>query len=338
MQKNNIEEKEDTRGRPITCRFCGNKFTMNGDEKRKKWRLKEYPCPDCKTLYCFMTETEKQLQIIQAQYRENNNDIKYLKEMHKILLGYAENIIKKYYINKIEDKSLLPLYAKSAVSLLIESDFVKKKDFYIDTSFGKRLKQKCIQAIDGDKESYERGLQDDSLDYEFEKDGHSITYEDKSKSVIDSIEQEEEKLFLCKRICSLLFEMENYCESPYENYIRLLNVYNYLEGGEIAIDRFFELYGRYGKMKTIESLNIVKEELKEILSLDRNNTIYSGKDKKVNRYYVNNPMPSYNSFRIFDKENPNCIISKKEWNLFYNTNAKQEALKECYRMNKENKQ
>ncbi len=328
------DNKADNRGRPITCRFCGYKFSISNSEKRTKWRLKQYPCPSCKTTYCFMTETEKKLQIIQAQYRANDNDLKYLKLMHKILLPYAESIIKGHYINKINDKSLLPLYAESAVSLLIESDFVKKKDFYIETSFGKRLQQKCIQAIDSDKESYERGLQDDSLDYEFESDGHQALHEDKKKSVIELIELEEEKQYLCQKICNTIFEIEEFCDSPHENYIRLLNILNYLEGGEIAIDRFFEIYGRYGKWKTEGSLNVIKAELKEILFLDKSNLSVE-KEVKQKRYFVNNPLPAYDSFRIFDKKDSAWVLSKKEWSLFYNVNAEKDALKECYRMNKE---
>jgi hypothetical protein len=260
------KEKLENRGRPITCRYCGNEFRIQ-KENKVAWRKKEFPCPKCKTLYCFMTETEKQLQIIQAKYRNNNNDIKYLKEMHTILLSYAESIIKKHYINRINDKELLPLYAQSAVSLLIESDFVKKKDFYIETSFGRRLQQKCIQAIDSDKESYEKCLPDDSLDYEFEKDGHKVIHEDKSKSILDQIEEQEEKIYLCKKISQMIFEVEEFTDSPFENYIRLLNIYNYLEGGEIAIDNFFKIYGRYGKYKTVQSLNMIKDELRQNLVL-----------------------------------------------------------------------
>jgi len=228
-----------------------------------------------------MTDTEKELQIIQAKYRETN-DIKYLREMHAILLSYAESIIKKHYINKINDKELLPIYAQSAVSLLIESDFVKKKDFYIDTSFGKRLQQKCIQAIDSDKESYERGLPDDSLDYKFELDGHQALYEDNKKSIIDVIEENEEKISLCEKICNMIFEVREYTDSPYENYVRLLNVYNYLENGEIAVDNFFKVYGRYGKYKTMQTLNMVKNELKQSLILDKNNLCFRKKEIKSN--------------------------------------------------------
>lgn len=261
------KRKEEHRGRPITCRYCGHKFKVNDKEKRQKWIDSSFPCPSCHTPYCFLTETEKDLQIIQEKYKKSGKDHKYIDEMHKILVPYAENIIKKYYINLFQDKSLLNYYAESAVSLLIESDFFKKEDFYIDTSFGSRLIKKCLQAIRGKKESLEANNEEDSLDWVFD-DNHSVTsmYADKSKSLLESVEEQEEKVLLCEKICSLLFELGSDLTQR-EDYIRLINIYNYLEGGERAVDKFFdpEVYGRYGKWETVESLKIVRNEIEKIV-------------------------------------------------------------------------
>ncbi len=259
MKKKN-KRKIENRGRPITCKYCDHKFKVIGKIRRKRWFDKKFPCPKCKILYCFLTETEKNLQTVQEKYK-STKDRKYLDEICIILLPYAESIIKKHYINLINDKSLLKYYAESAVSLLIESDFLKRENF-IEISFGSRLQKKCIQAIMGVKESIERHSPDDSFDYMLE-DGHTVVYEDTKKSLLESIEYDEEKFLLCKNICSILFKLEEFCESRRENYVRLLNIYNYLEGGEQAIDRFFEIYGRYGKYKTMQSLNILKNELQK---------------------------------------------------------------------------
>lgn len=255
-------QKEETRGRPITCRYCGKKFKLTSESKRQKWVKSKFPCPHCKTTYSFLTETEKKLQIIQEKYKENKDE-KYINEMHDILVSYAASIIKKHYINLIQDKDLLIYYAESATSLLIESDFLKKEDFYIEVSFGSRLRKKCLQAIMSVKESVERGLPDDSLDFILQ-DGNTVEHEDKKVNVIDNIEKEEEKYLLCQKLCSLIYEMEEHCESNFENYVRLINVLNFLKGGEVAIDKFFQSFGRYGKLKTMQTLDIIKRELKRI--------------------------------------------------------------------------
>ena len=259
------------RGKFITCKYCGKKFKISKN-KKNKWEQEKFPCPHCKIDYSVFPETERKLQHIQNKYRISRDE-KYLKEMHSILISYAESLIKKHYINLINDKSLLSYYAHSAVSLLIEADYLRKKDFYIDISFGSRLIQKCLQAIQSPKESIERPLEEDSLDYLFE-DGHKVNYEDNSRTELDFILEEEEKFILLKKLCELTFQMEEFCDDNRENYIRLLNIDNYLHYGEKALDDFFEIYGRYGKYKTLQSLNIIKTELQKILLLDKNNNFF----------------------------------------------------------------
>jgi len=252
---------EENRGKPIECKYCKKKFKINSKEKRKEWADKKFLCPHCNIDYCVFPETERTLQHIQNKYRENREH-KYLKQIIEILTSYAESLIKKHYINLIKDKSLLSYYASSAVSLLIEADYLKKKNFYIEVSFGSRLRQKCLQAIAGAKESLERTLPEDSLDYMFD-DGNFVEHADTSKTLIESVEAEEEKTLLLQRLCDIIFEIGLECESDRENYIRLLNVYNYLRSGEKAIDDFFGLYGRYGKEKVLQTLNILKCELQK---------------------------------------------------------------------------
>lgn len=254
-------KKEEKRGRPITCRYCGHKFKIS-NSKRQRWVKLEFICPKCKTNFCFLTAIEKDLQILQTQYKRKKEE-KYLNQIFRLLTIYAESIIKRYFINHIRDKSLLNYYAQSAASLLIESDYYKKTDFFIEISFGSRLIDKCKQAILSAKESPEQFIDADSLDFLFE-DGHVVSYEDKSKSFLDSIEEDEEKFILCQRVCDLMFGMEDFCISPRENYIRLLNIYNYLEGGERAIDNFFKVYGRFGKFITMDSLKLLRSELQKL--------------------------------------------------------------------------
>ena len=303
-------KKEEKRGRPIECRYCGAKFKIINKEERKQWIENLFPCPSCNILYSYMTEIEKQLQIIQAKFKNNNKDEKYLKEMFDVLVVYAESIIKKHYINEIYDKSLLSTYAKSAASLLIESDFYKKENFSINSSFGSRLQKKCIQALRSKKESYERISIDDSLDYIFQ-DGNYIEHEDKSTNEFIKIEQQEEKILLLQKICKMIFEFENYCESQFENYVRLINILNYLRGGERAIDNFFEVYGRYGKYKTLQSLSMIKKEINERNILEKTDNKRIIKSKLTHEDIISN------KFKINSSWQKVSLVSKDKDAIYY---------------------
>jgi hypothetical protein len=302
--------KDEKRGRPIECRYCGHKFKITNKEKRRQWIDDQFPCPFCNELYCYMIKIEKDLQIIQRKFKQSGRDEKYLKEIYDLLVIYAEGMIKGRYINEIQDKSLLPIYARSAASLLVESDFYKKKDFYIDSSFGSRLQKKCMQALRSKKESYERTTIDDSLDYVLQ-DGHTVEYEDETENEISKVEQKEEKILLLQRICQILFGIEEKCESSFENYIRLLNVYNYLEGGEQAIDKFFEIYGRYGKYKTMESLTIIRKEISNSRPAQKNHS------KRIIKENLSHEEIMSNKFKVNNTWQKVSLASKEKDNTFY---------------------
>jgi hypothetical protein len=249
----------ENRGKPITCKYCDHKFKVNTKNKRKKWKESKYQCPKCDITYCILKPTERQLRMIQDKYDVSKKE-KYINEMYPILISYAESLIKKYYINRIKFTSQLTYYAENAVSLFLE-EYCKDVNFSIDISFGEFLRLKCAQAIFGKPEHDTPG---ESLDFTHQ-DGHAATYEDTRKTMLDSVQDHEEKYLLCKNLCHLIFELEEECYSKEENYIRLLNVDSYLDKGENVVDDFFRLYGRNGKYITKQTINFLRTKLIEII-------------------------------------------------------------------------
>lgn len=53
------------------------------------------------------------------------------------------------------------------------------------------------------------------------------------------------------------------------------------------------------------------------------------------RYFVDNPLPFYNSYRIYDKLDHSSVISKMEFDAFKNRDAKKLAEDLCKKLNKE---
>ena len=248
------------KGRPTTCKYCGHEFHK---KDLIKWETEKHPCPSCRKIWCDKPETERMLMILQDDYLKyrdkDKNPIKaqkVLTEITKIFYSYTASIIKINFSNMIQEPGNLERYTQWAVSKLIE-EYLKRPDFKVNGSFKGMLFPKIQEAIWGKQE---HACAEDSLDYEYD-DGHVVVYEDDKKSYMESLQERHSKEQLVNSLCELIFGVSEYCTEE-ENWIRLLNFRNYIIGGEKYTDKFFELYeDKTGKLKFLETLDIVKQEL-----------------------------------------------------------------------------
>lgn len=251
--------KIDQRGRYKTCTSCGYQFKFKTQEEKIEWKINNFKCPDCKIEYCSIHETDRKLLAIQKKYFESNRNEKYITEMYPILYDYAKSIILKRFRKLIISQSHLNDCIQSSITLFIEAYYFNKTDG-VKYSFGGLLFYKVQEYILTEHKKLPKGIEEISLDYQFE-DGNFIEYED-TKNVYSSIENEQNKQLICRYICNLLFAMKEKCESSKENFMRLQALYLYLIKGDNYKNKFFEIYKREGKYIFEETLALLKQELK----------------------------------------------------------------------------
>ena len=258
-----IEDQEEIshKGRPTTCRYCKHKFHVTD---KIIWEQEKHTCPECAEIWSDKPETERMLMILQDEYFKKRSR-KILDEMVNLLTSYCESLIKKSFSNKIQEPGKCEYFAHAAVSFLIEGYLnPDTPEFRVQSSFAGMLFPKIQQAIFG-KQEYD--CAHETLDFEFE-DGNQVVYEDNKKSIFNSLQDRHSKEQLISKLCELIFGIENYCTQE-ENYIILLNIRNYIIGGEKYTDRFFNnSKSKVGKFKFLKSLGMIRDEL---IKMDREN-------------------------------------------------------------------
>lgn len=257
----------ETRGRFITCIYCGHKFKFVFQKDRDYWIEKNKICPACKEKQCNKPKIEKELDILQTLYLKKREE-SYLNQMIELLNTYAESIIKKYYSFILNEEGDLQYYANNAVSFFIE-EYFKNDDFRIYASFGGQLILKVKQAI---YSKAEQRSADETLDFQF-GDDNFIEHEDKTYNMIKRVEDKENKLQLSEYIYNLILQF-NYNCSESENYLRLMAVWKNFIEGEIKADRLFreekkqiekvvqyKVYGKLGKLQYVKTMDLIRREL-----------------------------------------------------------------------------
>ena len=267
----------ETRGKYITCQNCGHQFKFYSFKKKEEWKKNDYACPICKEVYCNKPKTERKLFYFQKRYLEETSKKdkeEIFTRMIEIMINYCKSLLLKFYSQYIHSTKDLEYYAHNAVSFVVE-EFLSKKNYKAHYSFAGILKDKIKQAL---FRKEEKQIPGESINYEFD-DGHDAeyTYIDRKKTVIDCIEDQENKIDLCKYIFSLIIGVEKYCDK-YIDYKRILAVRNYLIAGENYADMVFKdnvydengeilqnkVYGRLGKDKFLRTLDLVKKELQKL--------------------------------------------------------------------------
>ena len=268
----------ETRGTPITCQNCGHKFKFYSFEKKEEWKQNNFACPVCKEVYCNKPKTERKLFYLQKRYIEvddSKNKDEIFTRMIDIMLNYCKSLLLKFYSQYIYTTEDLNYYSHNAVSFVVE-EFLSKKNYKAHYSFAGILKDKIKQSL---FRKEEKQIPGESLNYEFE-DGHEseYTFQDHKKTIIETIEEQENKIDLCKYIFSLIIGVEKHCIN-YIDYKRILAIRHYLISGENYSDLLFrddiynedgsiiqeKIYGREGKDKYLKTLGLVKQELKKLV-------------------------------------------------------------------------
>ena len=180
------DERVETRGRLITCKYCKSKFQLYGEEK-DQWKKLKYPCPTCGEIYCILPPTEKELRLLQEEYQKTKNK-KTFNQMIKLFYSYTESLIKKHFSNRLTFEGALEYYTHNSVTKFVEY-YLKDSDFTVGISFAGLLMHKIRETIFSKKEKPSAPI---SLDFEFD-DGNTVEYQDTKKSELDIIEDEENK-------------------------------------------------------------------------------------------------------------------------------------------------
>lgn len=250
------DQKQDSRGRPVKCKYCYQKFQLLNEEKIA-WKKNKYACPTCGEVYCILPKTERKLRLLQEEYVDSDRkDKKVFNNMISILYDYTKSLIKKHYSNRLKFEDALQYYTHNTVSRFIEY-YLKDDSFVVDVSFAGLLMHKIKEAIFNKKE---HEIDASSLDFEFE-DGNTVEYEDSQKSVIDEIEEIQYKKDLCSQLVELIFAIEKYSKNKHENYTRLVSLASYMRNGNKYFDKFFQMYGNEGKWPTLKTLDAIRDKL-----------------------------------------------------------------------------
>lgn len=258
-----VGTKIETRGKPITCRYCKKSFKIIDKKQKQEWIDSNHICPFCRELWCILPPTERNLKYAQEQYLLTRSEDDMVNMLH-IMYPYIQSLIKKNYAKALKFDGALTYYSNEVTVIMVE-EYLSKDNFKLDISFGGFLIHKIRQAIYNPKQFLDQHI---SLDYEFE-DGNNLheMIADNRKDILQKIEQTEDEKTLHKKIIGLLEEVVNYCDEPYDDYVRTVSLYVYLQKGEDAFNKLFQAFGRKGKEIAIKTLDILKEELKKDIGI-----------------------------------------------------------------------
>lgn len=254
-----IKEKIESRGKPITCRYCGKTFKIIDKNQKQLWIENKYVCVHCKEEWCILPKTERDLKYAQEKYLFSKSETDMV-NMLRIMYPYIQSLIKKNYAKALKFYGALDYYSNEVTTIMVE-EYLGKEDFKLDISFGGFLIHKIRQAIYNPKQFIDQHV---SLDYEFE-DGNNLheMIADTKLDILQKIEQKEHEESLHKKIVGIIDGITKYHDNDYEDYIRIVSLYCYLSKGELAFDKIFQAFGRKGKEISEKTLNILRQELKK---------------------------------------------------------------------------
>ena len=282
--------REKPKGRPNRCKICKQFFRV---ENKSVWAKEKMPCPHCSSKYCCLPETERELRIMQDKFFENDRNEVYMAEMYKILNSYAGSLILKSNID-LKNQETIEYHSHNATTLLIEEyyktrcrtcskvityegDIIgqvckcdipkpKESEFKIELSFGGFLKRKIQQSIYG-KDNHASA--DVSTDLE-DEDGAQIFQLAAQDNAIKDLEDQEEFVATKENLANLIVEMDKACDSNLESLMRLNALLIYFKKqssyqGEKAVNKFFSMYKRQGKLAFYKTMDLAKKEFQTLL-------------------------------------------------------------------------
>ena len=259
-----IEESKtiENRGKPMVCKYCKFSFKIPDIEAKKLWQNNNCICPKCGEVWCTLPPTERKLKYLQVDYLDNRCE-ETIAPFIQLLDIYTQSLIKKNYKVYLTWEGSLEYYSYHSVVAFIE-EYLKREDFKVDVSFGGYLIWKIKQAVFNPLDLDPGHV---SLDYEFE-DGNNlhgmIACEVDTLSKIE-IAEDTKKLYT--KIVDIIEGVSEYCKDPYEDYIRTIAIYLNFKSGENAFDALFQAFGREGRMKSLDTLEILRRELESSAEL-----------------------------------------------------------------------
>ena len=246
----------ENRGKPLKCKYCNNEFKISNIEIKKQWQNNNCICPKCNEQWCILPPTERKLKYLQADYL-NNRCEKTITPFIRLLDIYTQSLIKKNYKIYLTWIGALEYYSYNSVVVFIE-EYLTRDDFKVDFSFGGYLIWKIKQAIFHPSELESKDI---SLDFQFEDGNNLHELIPCDKDTIHKVEVEEDTIRLYYKIMDLIEGVSNYCKNPYEDYIRTIAMHLNFKYGENSFDRLFQAFGREGRMKSLDTLEILRKEL-----------------------------------------------------------------------------
>ena len=158
INENLLEEVEDelleTRGKPITCRYCKGTFRFKTKQQKEQWRIDNCICPHCDEEWCILPPTERKLKYLQAQYLITRNEKDFV-ALLQLMYIYTQSLIKKKFAKALKFEGALVYYTNETITIMVE-EYLSKPNFKLDISFGAFLIIKARQAIYNPKQFLDR--------------------------------------------------------------------------------------------------------------------------------------------------------------------------------------
>lgn len=226
----------------VKCWNCKSKFDILDNQIFLHSKKK---CPFCYTVFCDKTKTEGLLFTLQDKWKETKN-LYYLNEMAKVMIPYAQSLLKRHFRNRIQLGEGVEYVAEQSVAVTIDP-YLTNPDYSIDDSFGGLLKNFKFKQVWNNKN--EKLLEDISLQWmeeTYEKNTELPSYDP------PSIESE----VSIQIIQILKFCMENYISSflvsqstpntfsKKEDLAKVVCLYQFLENGEKGLESSLDIFGR----------------------------------------------------------------------------------------------
>jgi len=246
----------ENRGKPLTCRYCKHTFRIPEIELKKQWQNNNCICPKCSEFWCVLPPTERELKYLQENYL-NNRCEETIAPFIRLLDIYTQSLIKKNYKIYLTWEGSLPYYSYNAVVAFIE-EYLTREEFKVDISFGGYLIWKIKQAIFHPSELESKDV---SLDFQFEDGNNLHELIPCERNVLQKIEIDEDTKRLYNKIIDIIEGVGDYCKNSYEDYIRTIAIHLNFKSGENQFDKLFQAFGRDGRMKSLDTLEILRKEL-----------------------------------------------------------------------------
>lgn len=265
------KEKIDKRGKPTTCQICEHQFKFTYKETKDEWENSKYPCPICGELYCNKPETERILMILQDEYFRRDKDVNILNDISKVVIKYAESLMKKRYSNYINSEEDVRYYADNA-SYYLMMEFYSNPDYKVWGSWWGALNHKARQALYCKDEKpldvllHERCKKVDeviSVNYLLD-DGHELALEDESYSGLEDVDNYMDRVLFHDLLMKLIEGFQEYY-TTYEIMFMIQGLVLKYYHDEETVNEFFDNFGKTGKWAFMKINELFKEKLKVLL-------------------------------------------------------------------------